>query len=55
MIVQILLAVFGLVLLTWAADHLVLGSARLGRRLRVNPVVIGVVVIGLGTSAPGLS
>src|SRR5690242_18605350 len=52
MIVQILLAAAGLVLLTWAADHLVLGSSRLGRRLRVSPVVIGVVVIGLGTSMP---
>jgi cation:H+ antiporter len=52
MIVQILLAAIGLVLLTWAADHLILGSSRLGRQLRVSPVVIGVVVIGLGTSTP---
>jgi cation:H+ antiporter len=52
MVVQVLLAVIGLVLLTWAADHLVLGSSRLGRRFRLNPVVIGVVVIGLGTSTP---
>ncbi|MBU2669854.1 sodium:calcium antiporter [Actinoplanes bogorensis] len=52
MIVQILLAAAGLVLLTVAADHLVLGSSRLGRRLRISPVVIGVVIIGLGTSMP---
>jgi cation:H+ antiporter len=52
MIVQVLLVVVGLVLLTWAADHLVLGSSRLGRQMRVSPVVIGVVVIGLGTSTP---
>jgi cation:H+ antiporter len=51
-IVQALLTVAGLVLLTWAADHLILGSSRLGRQLRVSPVVIGVVVIGLGTSTP---
>jgi cation:H+ antiporter len=50
--VQILLCVAGLVLLTFAADHLVLGSSRLAARLRVSPVVVGVVVIGLGTSAP---
>ncbi|GAA1408750.1 calcium/sodium antiporter [Catellatospora coxensis] len=49
---QILLAVAGLVLLTFAADHLVLGSSRLATRLRISPVVVGVVVIGLGTSAP---
>ncbi|MFC7247437.1 calcium/sodium antiporter [Catellatospora aurea] len=52
MITQILLAVAGLVLLTFAADHLVLGASRLAARLRISPVVVGVVVIGLGTSAP---
>ncbi len=52
MLVQILLAVAGLVVLTFAADHLVLGSSRLAARIRISPVVVGVVVIGLGTSAP---
>jgi cation:H+ antiporter len=52
MVVQILLAAAGLAVLTLAADHLVLGSSRLARRLRISPVVVGVVVIGLGTSAP---
>ena len=49
---DVLLAVAGLVVLTVAADHLVLGSSRLARRLRISPVVVGVAVIGLGTSAP---
>ncbi len=52
MVVEVVGAVVGLVLLTFAADHLVLGSSRLARRLRISPVVVGVVVIGLGTSAP---
>lgn len=52
MVTQIVLAAVGLVLLTLAADHLVLGSSRLAARLRISPVVVGVVVIGLGTSAP---
>jgi cation:H+ antiporter len=52
MVLQILLAMVGLVVLTFAADHLVLGSSRLAARLRISPVVVGVVVIGLGTSAP---
>jgi cation:H+ antiporter len=51
-LVHVLLAAAGLVLLTFAADHLVLGASRLAQRLRVSPVVVGVVVIGLGTSAP---
>lgn len=52
MVVEVVLAAVGLGLLTVAADHLVLGSSRLAARLRVRPVVVGVVVIGLGTSAP---
>jgi cation:H+ antiporter len=52
MLLQVSSAVCGLLLLTFAADHLVLGASRLARRLRVGPVVIGVVVIGLGTSTP---
>lgn len=54
MVVESLLAVAGLVVLTVAADHLVLGSSRIATRLRISPVVVGVVVIGLGTSAPEL-
>jgi cation:H+ antiporter len=52
--VACVLAVAGLAVLTVAADHLVLGSSRVAARLRVSPVVIGVVVIGIGTSAPEL-
>jgi cation:H+ antiporter len=51
-VIEALLAAAGLVLLTFAADQLVLGSSRLAQRLRISPVVVGVVVIGLGTSAP---
>jgi cation:H+ antiporter len=52
MLIPSLLAAAGLVLLAIAADHLVLGASRLAARLRISPVVVGVVVIGLGTSAP---
>src|SRR3954452_13080929 len=52
MLLRILLASAGLVLLTFAADHLVLGASRIAQRIRISPVVVGVVVIGLGTSAP---
>jgi len=52
MLVQVLLCTAGLVLLTVAADHLVLGSSQLARRLRISPVVVGVIIIGLGTSTP---
>ncbi len=52
MLTASILGVVGLALLTFAADHFVLGASRIARRLRINPVVVGVVVIGLGTSAP---
>jgi cation:H+ antiporter len=51
-LVLIGLAVAGLILLTVSADHLVVGAGRLAASLRIAPVVVGVVVIGLGTSAP---
>ncbi len=44
----------GLILLALAADQFVIGSARLARALRISPIVVGVVVMGFGTSAPEL-
>jgi cation:H+ antiporter len=51
-VVASVLALVGLGLLTFSAEHLVLGASRIAVRLRVSTVVVGVVVIGLGTSAP---
>lgn len=48
------LVVGGLVLLTVAADRFVLGAAKLSAALHVSPVIVGVAVIGFGTSAPEL-
>jgi cation:H+ antiporter len=47
------LAVAGVALVTVSADHLIIGAGRIAAQLRVAPAVVGVVVIGLGTSAPG--
>jgi cation:H+ antiporter len=49
---DLVLIVVGLGLLAKAADHFVTGAARLAGALRIAPVVIGAVVIGVGTSAP---
>lgn len=46
------LGLLGLALLTVGADQAVVGASRLATLLRVAPVIVGVVVIGLGTSAP---
>jgi len=51
---SLLLLAVGLVLLVAGADRLVDGSAHLSRGLGLSPVVVGVVIIGFGTSMPEL-
>ncbi len=46
--------VAGLVVLVHAADHFVVGAARVAGRTSLTPVVVGAVVLGFGTSAPEL-
>lgn len=42
----------GLAVLIWSADRFVFGAASLARRLGMTPLLIGMLVIGFGTSAP---
>jgi cation:H+ antiporter len=44
--------VFGLLLLVWSADRFVEGAASTARYFRVPPLLIGIVIVGFGTSAP---
>lgn len=44
--------IIGLGLLVWSADRFVIGSASLARNLGVPPLLIGLTVVGFGTSAP---
>jgi cation:H+ antiporter len=44
----------GVVLLAYAADQFVLGAARVALISRISPLVVGVVIIGFGTSSPEL-
>ncbi len=54
MLVAIVLLVLGLGLLTAGADRFVVAAARLARSLGASRVLIGALVVGLGTSAPEL-
>lgn len=54
MSVIILGLIFGFALLIWSADRFVVGAAGLAHLFNLPPIVIGVVVIGFGTSAPEL-
>jgi cation:H+ antiporter len=49
---SVILSVVGLALLTYSADRFVDGAVALSKRLQVSAVLIGAVVIGLGTSVP---
>lgn len=44
--------VIGLALLVWSADKFVVGSAAAARYFGISPLVIGMVIVGFGTSAP---
>lgn len=49
-----LLIVGGLLALAWSSDKFVLGAASLARNLGVSPFIVGMVIVGFGTSAPEL-
>jgi cation:H+ antiporter len=42
----------GLMILVWGADRFVLGAAALAHSLGISPLLIGLTVVGFGTSAP---
>jgi cation:H+ antiporter len=44
--------VSGLALLVWSADRFVEGSASVARHFAMPPLLIGMVIVGFGTSAP---
>ncbi len=45
---------FGFALLVWSADRFVIGAVGLAHHYKISPIIIGVVIIGFGTSAPEL-
>jgi cation:H+ antiporter len=47
--------VLGLAILVWSADKFVDGAAAVARHFSLPPLLIGVVIIGFGTSAPELA
>lgn len=52
MILAFTAVVFGLILLVWSADRFIEGSAVTARHFGMSPLLIGMVIIGFGTSAP---
>lgn len=54
MLMPILAVVGGLALLVWSADRFIDGAAATARHAGMPPLLIGMVIIGFGTSAPEL-
>ncbi len=52
MLLALAAVVGGLLLLVWSADRFVDGSAAAARHVGVPPLLIGMVIVGFGTSAP---
>lgn len=48
----ILMTLFSLITLVWAANHLVTGAAGVANYYRISPLTIGLTIIAIGTSAP---
>lgn len=54
MLMSAVYVIVGIALLTWAAERFVMGASATARNLGVSPMVIGLTVVGFGTSAPEL-
>ncbi len=52
MLLDFVALVAGLIVLVLAADKFVTGTASIARKLGVSPLLIGLTIVGLGTSAP---
>ncbi len=52
MLLAIFAVISGLVLLVWSADRFVDGSATTARHFGMPPLLIGMVIVGFGTSTP---
>ncbi len=55
MTLPLLSVLCGLALLVWSADRFIDGSAAVARYLDMPPLLIGMIVVGFGTSAPEMA
>ncbi|MFC3023210.1 calcium/sodium antiporter [Vibrio zhugei] len=46
------LLILGLILLVWSADKLVFGAAAVAKNFGVSPMIIGMTILAMGSSAP---
>ncbi|MBE8596946.1 calcium/sodium antiporter [Xenorhabdus sp. BG5] len=54
MFLTIVLLITGLILLVYGSDRLVYGAAVFARAMKISPFIVGLVIMGIGTSLPEL-
>ncbi len=54
MLIATIQLIGGFVLLVWGADRLIAGASAIARNMGVSPLIIGLTIVALGTSAPEL-
>lgn len=52
LIVASIFVLVGLVLLIWSADRFVYGASSIARNLNISPMIIGLTIVAMGSSAP---
>ena len=52
MLVDCIAIISGFILLIWSADRFIIGAAATARNFDVPPLIIGLTIVGFGTSAP---
>lgn len=52
MLEHVLLIILGLALLVWSADRFVFGAAAIARNFGISPLIIGLTIVAMGSSAP---
>jgi len=52
MFIQILILLLSLIILVWSADKFVFGASALARNLGISPMIIGLTIVAMGSSAP---
>ncbi len=52
MVLQVFIFLIGLAVLSWSADRFVYGASALAKNIGVSPMMIGLTIVAMGSSAP---
>lgn len=52
MVIAVAILMVGLIVLVWSADRLVFGAAAIAKNYGVSPLIIGMTILAMGSSAP---